>query len=91
MIRFGHALVVAAALLAAVACSSKSSSDAPAAQAAGAKPTGTTGDPVTVCEHIGDLCRLDASRLGVCTAPAAGPPPAACAGRKPCVLCTPQH
>jgi len=32
-----------------------------------AKPAGTSSDPVTVCERIGDICRLDGSRLGVCT------------------------
>lgn len=31
------------------------------------KPSGTSGDPVEVCERIGDVCRLDKSRLGVCS------------------------
>ncbi|MEZ4402379.1 MAG: hypothetical protein R3B06_20305 [Kofleriaceae bacterium] len=31
------------------------------------KPAGTPGDPVTVCERFGDVCRIDGSRLGVCT------------------------
>ena len=91
MLRLGHALVVAAALLAAVACSSKSSSDSSSTQGTQAKPAGTSDDPVTVCEHVGDLCRLDASRLGVCSMPTAGTSPPACAGRKPCVICMPQH
>ena len=31
------------------------------------KPAGTLSDPVTVCERVADVCRLDKSRLGVCT------------------------
>jgi hypothetical protein len=30
------------------------------------KPSGTASDPVTTCERVADVCRLDASRLGVC-------------------------
>lgn len=30
------------------------------------KPAGTSADPVTVCERVADVCRLDGSRLGVC-------------------------
>jgi hypothetical protein len=30
------------------------------------KPAGTSNDPVTVCERVADVCRLDTSRLGVC-------------------------
>lgn len=31
------------------------------------KPTGTTSDPVAVCERIADVCRIDQAKLGVCT------------------------
>jgi hypothetical protein len=31
------------------------------------KPTGTTGDPVEVCERVADVCRIDKAKLGVCT------------------------
>jgi hypothetical protein len=31
------------------------------------KPTGTMRDPVEVCEHIADVCRIDKAKLGVCT------------------------
>jgi len=31
------------------------------------KPTGTSGDPVDVCERVGDVCKLDKARLGVCS------------------------
>ena len=30
------------------------------------KPTGTTSDPVEVCERIADVCRIDKAKLGVC-------------------------
>jgi hypothetical protein len=30
------------------------------------KPSGTASDPVTTCERVADVCRLDSSRLGVC-------------------------
>jgi hypothetical protein len=30
------------------------------------KPTGTTADPVLTCERVGDVCKIDRSRLGVC-------------------------
>lgn len=30
------------------------------------KPAGTTNDPVVTCERFGDVCKIDASRLGVC-------------------------
>jgi hypothetical protein len=54
------------------------------------EPTGTPSDPVDVCKRLADVCRLDASRLGVCVqAPAPDAP--ACAGRTPCYVCTPQH
>ena len=32
------------------------------------KPSGTASDPVAICERVADVCRLDKSRLGVCTA-----------------------
>jgi hypothetical protein len=31
------------------------------------KPTGTTNDPVEVCERLADVCRIDKAKLGVCT------------------------
>ena len=68
-----------------VACSSES---APRGES---KPAGTPTDPVEVCEKMGDVCRLDGARLGVCTQPPAGSRPAACAERDPCYLCTSQH
>jgi hypothetical protein len=30
------------------------------------KPTGSTNDPVEVCERIADVCRFDKTKLGVC-------------------------
>ncbi len=36
------------------------------------KPTGTAADPVTVCERLADVCRLDGNRLGVCAARTSG-------------------
>ena len=45
------------ALLFLVACSTSRSS----------KPTGTTNDPVEVCERVADVCRIDKAKLGVCT------------------------
>lgn len=30
------------------------------------KPTGTTSDPVEVCERLADVCRIDKAKLGVC-------------------------
>lgn len=50
---------VIVALLAAAACGPDTS--------APAKPAGTPTDPVDVCERAADVCRLDDSRLGVCT------------------------
>jgi len=70
-------------LVALVACSSSGSPDR--------KPAGTPSDPVEVCERLGDVCKLDGSRLGVCNAAPAGAAPAACAGRTPCFICTSQH
>jgi hypothetical protein len=31
------------------------------------KPSGTTSDPVEVCEDIAQVCRFDGAKLGVCT------------------------
>jgi hypothetical protein len=31
-----------------------------------AKPSGTTSDPVELCEKVADVCRLDGAKLGVC-------------------------
>ena len=30
------------------------------------KPTGSTSDPVDVCERVADVCRIDKAKLGVC-------------------------
>jgi hypothetical protein len=53
------------------------------------KPTGAPSDPVAVCERLADVCKLDGSRLGVCTA--SDPAAPACQGRSPCFVCMPQH
>lgn len=45
------------------------------------KPTGTTNDPVEVCERIADVCRINQAKLGVCMQRADG------AG----FICTSQH
>ncbi|ACY13805.1 hypothetical protein Hoch_1244 [Haliangium ochraceum DSM 14365] len=44
----------------------------PGSQDSDAKPTGTPTDPVEVCERLADVCRIDDSRLGVCTATSSG-------------------
>lgn len=31
------------------------------------KPTGTTSDPVEICERVADVCKIDKAKLGVCT------------------------
>ena len=36
------------------------------------KPAGTTADPVVTCERVGDVCKIDGSRLGVCAQPRSG-------------------
>lgn len=77
------AIALAAMALLAACSSSSDSSDR--------KPTGTPTDPVLVCERVADVCRLDGSRLGVCTAPPAGTTPEECAGRSPCFTCMSQH
>lgn len=30
------------------------------------KPAGTIADPVDICEEVGQVCRIDKARLGVC-------------------------
>lgn len=50
------------------------------------KPAGTPTDPVDVCERVGDVCRIDDSRLGVCVTK----PSSAC-NEAPCYACQPQH
>jgi hypothetical protein len=45
------------------------------------KPTGTSADPVQVCERLADVCRIDKARLGVCTSRKSGPG----------LACAPQH
>jgi hypothetical protein len=44
-------------------------------------PKGTAANPVDTCERFGDVCKLDSSRLGVCSPPKSG------SG----LVCTPQH
>lgn len=44
------------------------------------KPSGTTNDPVDVCERIMDVCRIDKAKLGVCTQKR-GEPGFACASQ----------
>ncbi|HEY5945356.1 MAG TPA: hypothetical protein VIV40_07690 [Kofleriaceae bacterium] len=41
-------------------------------RSSGSKPAGTTSDPVVTCTKYGDVCKLDKSRLGVCTQATAG-------------------
>ena len=53
-------------------------------------PAGTLTDPVEVCERLADVCRIDGSRLGVCTQ-VEGAAAEKCAGRTPCLACVPQH
>jgi len=45
------------------------------------KPVGTATDPVEVCERLGDVCKLDRARLGVCAASTS----------EPGLVCAPQH
>jgi hypothetical protein len=51
--------VVVAAVLSIAGCGKKRDPSA--------KPAGTSADPVLVCERLADVCKLDGSRLGVCT------------------------
>ena len=78
-----HLAALVFALAAAVACSSSGSTDR--------KPAGTQSDPVDLCERVGDVCKLDKSRLGVCNEAPGGSAPTACAGRSPCFICVSQH
>lgn len=48
-------------------------------------------DPVELCERLGDVCKLDQSRLGVCNEAPRGTASTACAGREPCFICVSQH
>lgn len=50
------------------------------------EPAGTPTDPVEVCDRPGAVCRIDGSRLGVCTADMT-----ATCGDGPCYACQPQH
>lgn len=54
------------------------------------RPAGTTADPVERCEAVGEVCRIDEARLGVCHAARAGAAEGACEGEG-CFACTPQH
>lgn len=76
-------LVLALGVLVALGCSGETTSNR--------SPAGTPTDPVEVCERLADVCRLETSKLGVCTQPMPGTEPASCAGRKVCLICAPQH
>lgn len=76
---------VLAVALSLVACKSSDSASGPR------EPAGTPSDPVTECKRVADVCRLDGSRLGVCTMASPDTAPEACAGRTPCILCMSQH
>jgi hypothetical protein len=69
-------------ILALAACSGSGSGD---------KPTGTTADPVEVCERIADVCRFEGSKLGVCIEAPADKRPERCAAGEPCFVCQSQH
>ncbi|MEM9492323.1 MAG: hypothetical protein AAGC55_24465 [Myxococcota bacterium] len=60
------------AALSSVGCEARSPS---------ATPKGTLADPVEVCERVGDACRIDEARLGVCMHDRSGNK----------MECTPQH
>ncbi|HTE56728.1 MAG TPA: hypothetical protein VK698_38005 [Kofleriaceae bacterium] len=86
MVRSLRAAVIACVLVVpSLGCKS------PAGSSAEREPAGTPTDPVTVCKRMGDVCRLDESRLGVCNAAPAGSAPASCDGRTPCFVCMSQH
>jgi hypothetical protein len=59
----------------------------PADEGKSRTPAGTLTDPVDKCERAGDVCRIDDSRLGVCTIPK---DPSVCE-QQPCLICAPQH
>jgi hypothetical protein len=50
-----HAAGMRVLLIFLVACGSGSS-----------KPSGSTNDPVEICERVADVCRFDKAKLGVC-------------------------
>lgn len=54
------------------------------------RPEGTTADPVETCRDVGEVCRIDDARLGVCQADAPGAAGGRCEGDD-CFACTPQH
>ncbi len=62
MVRWGMPRALAFAALVALAACGRG----------GGKPTGTANDPVTVCERLGDVCRLEGNKLGVCAPRSAG-------------------
>jgi hypothetical protein len=53
-------------------------------------PTGTPTDPVEVCTRVGDVCRIDGARLGVCEARRQSAAEGRCEGEG-CFACAPQH
>jgi hypothetical protein len=53
-------------------------------------PTGTPTDPVAVCTRVGDVCRIDGARLGVCEARRQSAAEGTCEGEG-CFACAPQH
>lgn len=53
-------------------------------------PTGAPTDPVETCERVGDVCRIDDARLGVCEARRASAAEGTCEGDG-CFACAPQH
>jgi hypothetical protein len=54
------------------------------------EPTGTPTDPVEVCTRVGDVCRIDGARLGVCEARRQSAAEGRCEGEG-CFACAPQH
>ena len=59
-------------------------------EAAEREPTGTPTDPVEVCTRVGDVCRIDSARLGVCEARRQSAAEGRCEGEG-CFACAPQH
>jgi hypothetical protein len=51
------------------------------------RPAGTPTDPVDACERMGQVCRIDRARLGVCT----DGPPGSCPDGASCLRCVSQH
>lgn len=54
-------------------------------------PQGSPTDPVTDCAKHGQVCKIDSSRLGVCTEVPEEKRDAVCQGAFPCLQCAPQH